>query len=180
MTSWNAGEGFASLGIGHFIWYPKGVNGPYEESFPELVRFLAGNGKKLPAWLKAADDCPWNSKAEFQADIRSERMNELRTSSRRPFGSKVSSSLYGWRKRCRSCSQGAPENRREVIKARFEKLTESGNGTFAVIDYVNFKGEGRIQTSDIAGKGGACSRCSTEWKRGSRRFRRLASRRRGS
>ena len=24
LTSWNAGENFASLGIGHFIWYPKG------------------------------------------------------------------------------------------------------------------------------------------------------------
>jgi hypothetical protein len=30
LTSWNTGENFASLGIGHFIWYPKGVNGPFE------------------------------------------------------------------------------------------------------------------------------------------------------
>ena len=28
LTSWNAGENFASLGIGHFIWYPKGRRGP--------------------------------------------------------------------------------------------------------------------------------------------------------
>ncbi|MGZ5512150.1 MAG: hypothetical protein ACXWG7_02070, partial [Chthoniobacterales bacterium] len=35
LTSWNAGENFASLGIGHFIWYPKDVRGPFEESFPD-------------------------------------------------------------------------------------------------------------------------------------------------
>ncbi|HEX4630297.1 MAG TPA: hypothetical protein VH188_04970, partial [Chthoniobacterales bacterium] len=35
LTSWNAGENFASLGIGHFIWYPKGVRGPFDESFPK-------------------------------------------------------------------------------------------------------------------------------------------------
>src|SRR5687767_5521069 len=28
LTSWNVGEDFASLGIGHFIWYPKGMDGP--------------------------------------------------------------------------------------------------------------------------------------------------------
>src|SRR4051794_39519410 len=33
LTSWNAGEDFASLGIGHFIWYPEGRRGPFEESF---------------------------------------------------------------------------------------------------------------------------------------------------
>ena len=39
LTSWNTGENFASLGIGHFIWYPKGVRGPFEESFPAFVDF---------------------------------------------------------------------------------------------------------------------------------------------
>ena len=42
LTSWNEGENFASLGIGHFIWYPKNQRGPFEESFPKLVSFIAG------------------------------------------------------------------------------------------------------------------------------------------
>src|ERR1700759_965933 len=67
LTSWNVGENFASLGIGHFIWYPKGINGPFEESFPPLVKFLSANGAKVPAWLKPDDDCPWSSRAEFLA-----------------------------------------------------------------------------------------------------------------
>ena len=40
LTSWNTGENFASLGIGHFIWYPAGAHGPFEESFPPLVRYV--------------------------------------------------------------------------------------------------------------------------------------------
>jgi hypothetical protein len=51
LTSWNAGENFASLGIGHFIWYPAGVEGPFEESFPKLVAWLTRDGVKLPSWL---------------------------------------------------------------------------------------------------------------------------------
>src|SRR5690349_20237862 len=40
LTSWNTGENFASLGIGHFIWYPAGARGPFEESFPPFVRYV--------------------------------------------------------------------------------------------------------------------------------------------
>jgi hypothetical protein len=41
LTAWNSGEDFASLGIGHFIWYPAGRRGPFEESFPPLLQYLA-------------------------------------------------------------------------------------------------------------------------------------------
>src|SRR6202051_4568570 len=78
LTSWNSGENFASLGIGHFIWYPKGVNGPFEESFPLLLKFFAANAVKTPAWLKAEDPCPWSTRAEFLAATKSEKMTELR------------------------------------------------------------------------------------------------------
>src|ERR1044072_2929857 len=75
LTSWNTGENFASLGIGHFIWYPRCVERPFEESFPALVKFLEANGRDVPAWLHG--DCPWSTRAAFQADQRSARMNEL-------------------------------------------------------------------------------------------------------
>ena len=78
LTSWNSGEAFASLGIGHFIWYPSGQRGPFEESFPGLVRFLAANGVKLPAWLKQGAPCPWRTRSEFQAASKGKQMAELR------------------------------------------------------------------------------------------------------
>ena len=76
LTSWNEGEGFASLGIGHFIWYPAGARGPFEESFPALVRFLAAQGARPPPWLDGA--CPWRTRAEFQAAFHGEKLNALR------------------------------------------------------------------------------------------------------
>src|SRR6266513_2537733 len=52
LTSWNEGENFASLGIGHFIWYPKGARGPFEESFPRFLSFARNNRALLPVWLQ--------------------------------------------------------------------------------------------------------------------------------
>ena len=57
LTSWNKGEDFASLGIGHFIWYPAGRRGPFEESFPRLLEYLSKNGVVLPAWLRGEVPC---------------------------------------------------------------------------------------------------------------------------
>src|SRR6185369_12802640 len=48
LTAWNQGEDFASLGIGHFIWYPAGRPGPFEESFPPMVEFIRTRGPTLP------------------------------------------------------------------------------------------------------------------------------------
>src|SRR6186713_1766627 len=78
LTSWNGGESFASLGIGHFIWYPRGQNGPFEESFPKLVAFLGAQGAEVPSWLKPGAPCPWNTRQEFQAALHEPRLNELR------------------------------------------------------------------------------------------------------
>src|SRR3954467_13922616 len=52
LTHWNKGEDFASLGIGHFIWYKAGARGPFTESFPGLLDALAASGRTLPAWLQ--------------------------------------------------------------------------------------------------------------------------------
>src|SRR5829696_2480132 len=74
LTSWNTGENFASLGIGHFIWYPKGVRGPFDESFPKFVQFAASRNAILPAVARAKEGCPWKSRAEFNAAAQSAPM----------------------------------------------------------------------------------------------------------
>jgi len=80
LTSWNEGENFASLGIGHFIWYPKDQRGPFEESFPKLASFISNRGVKLPTLLLRIDEtpCPWNSRAEFLHAQHTPEMNQLR------------------------------------------------------------------------------------------------------
>src|SRR5437016_7047868 len=78
LTSWNTGENFASLGIGHFIWYPKGERGPFDESFPKFVDFAELRRAKLPPVLRAKDGCPWKSRTEFYQAAQSAAMKELR------------------------------------------------------------------------------------------------------
>src|SRR5207247_6611358 len=67
LTSWNQGEDFASLGIGHFIWYPNGRRGPFDESFSKLVRFISKRGAKLPTFLLTSGEqrCPCTSRPEI-------------------------------------------------------------------------------------------------------------------
>jgi hypothetical protein len=151
LTSWNKGEDFASLGIGHFIWYPKGQDGPFEESFPKLVKFLSAHGVKTAPWMNG--DCPWNSKTEFEADFRSERMNELRNILANTV--KLQSAFLAERMRgaLPKMLDAANGGSRDTVKANFQRLLSSGAGTFALIDYVNFKGEGTNPKERYNGQG---------------------------
>ncbi len=153
LTSWNAGENFASLGIGHFIWYHAGARGPFEESFPKLLKFLSENGAHVPGWLSAQTDCPWTSRADFQRDFKSDRMNGLRDL--------LASTL---RLQSRFLAQRmedalpkmlaeAPTTKRELLKNNFLRLAATGTGTFALVDYVNFKGEGTNPSERYQGEG---------------------------
>ncbi|MDX1475907.1 MAG: hypothetical protein R3309_17165, partial [Reinekea sp.] len=58
---WNEGEEFPSLGIGHFIWYPAGKEGPFQETFPSLLEFYRLNGNDPPDWIGRLlnQDPPW-------------------------------------------------------------------------------------------------------------------------
>jgi hypothetical protein len=153
LTSWNEGEGFASLGIGHFIWYPKGVHGPYEESFPPLLKFLAEHGRKLPAWLSPPADCPWNSRAEFRAEAGSARMKELRSLLMDTVPLQSQFLAHRMESALPKLLAEAPAGKREHVKKQFERLASTGKGTFALIDYVNFKGEGTNPAERYKGEG---------------------------
>lgn len=151
LTSWNSGEAFASLGIGHFIWYPKGTSGPFEESFPKLVKFLGENGQSVPAWLQGA--CPWPNRAAFQADFHSVQMNELRDLLASTVRLQSRFLALRMREALPKMLDAAPAPQRVNVKAQFERLAATGAGTFALIDYVNFKGEGTKETERYRGEG---------------------------
>jgi len=153
LTSWNAGEDFASLGIGHFIWYPKGVRGPFEESFPPLVRFLEANGAKLPGWLKAGDPCPWRTRAEFEAEFRGEKLGALRALLAGTIRLQARFLAQRMEQALPKMLEAAPAGEREKVRAQFQRLAGSGAGTFALIDYVNFKGEGTKESERYRGEG---------------------------
>jgi hypothetical protein len=153
LTSWNSGEAFASLGIGHFIWYPRGQNGPFEESFPKLVAFLAAQGTELPGWLKPGAPCPWNTRQEFQAALHEPRLNELRDLLARTVRLQSKVLVQRLETSLPKLAAGAPAAERENISRQIERLKQSGPGTFALIDYVNFKGDGLLETERYKGQG---------------------------
>jgi hypothetical protein len=155
LTSWNAGEDFASLGIGHFIWYPKGRRGPFEESFPKLVSFISTRGAKLPALLLGTGEkpCPWNSRTEFLRAQHSTEMNQLRTFLVGTIDlqaefliARLESALP------KMLAEAAPSDRANV-QEQFQRLTKTSRGCYALVDYVNFKGEGVLHTERYQGQG---------------------------
>jgi len=155
LTSWNEGEDFASLGIGHFIWYPKGRRGPFEESFPKLVSFISKRGAKLPTLLLGAEEkpCPWNSRTEFLRAQHSTEMNQLR----RFLADTIDLQAEFLMARLESAlpkmlAEAGPSDRANV-QEQFERLTKTPQGCYALIDYVNFKGEGVLPTERYQGNG---------------------------
>jgi hypothetical protein len=156
LTSWNPGEDFASLGIGHFIWYPKGRRGPFEESFPKLVSFVSNRGAKLPTFLLGVDrgqPCPWNSRAEFLQAQNTTEMNQLRRFlvdtidlQAEFLVARLEAALP------KMLAEAAPADRTNV-RQQFERLTKTPQGCYALIDYVNFKGEGVLHTERYQGQG---------------------------
>jgi hypothetical protein len=155
LTSWNEGENFASLGIGHFIWYPKNQRGPFEESFPKLVSFVANRGAKLPPLLLRIDEtpCPWNSRAEFLHAQHTPELNQLRQFLADTVDFQAEFLIARLQNALpKMLAEAAPSDRANV-QQQFERMASTREGCFALADYVNFKGEGVLHTERYQGQG---------------------------
>ena len=154
LTSWNSGEEFPSLGIGHFIWYPQGTKGPFDESFPKMLSFIKEHGAKVPDWLSPTMPCPWLSRAEFLKDQSGEHMKQLRDLLSSTVGLQTDYIVQRLEGALPKILDKAPEGDRERVKKQFERVLHSGSaGAFALIDYVNFKGEGILDSEKYNGEG---------------------------
>ncbi|BCX46370.1 conserved hypothetical protein [Haloferula helveola] len=152
LTTWNAGEEFPSLGIGHFIWYPAGFNGRWTESWPQFVAYARKHGVQVPE-IGTRADAPWSTKAQFQAQFNGAEMSGLR----RWLASNVTLQTDFIIARSQAALPkilaAAPAADRARIKANYEKVATTTNGTYALIDYVNFKGDGTNTTERYNGQG---------------------------
>ncbi len=163
LTAWNAGEEFPSLGIGHFIWYPTGVRGPFTESWPQFIQFALNRGAAPPA-IARLRSCPWRSRAEFQSKTNSPEVAELRRwlAANVPLQAEFISQKS--RAALSKIIAAAPAKDRARIQNNYRKVATTSNGTYALIDYVNFKGEGINPKERYRGQGWGLLQVLTEMK----------------
>ena len=143
LVSWNSGENFPSLGIGHFIWAKSpGSNGRFGESLPELVNFYRSKGIKVPKVLEQNRYSPWRSRTELlsKRDSGDREIAELIDFFDRTRDTQV---LYIFERLENSLEKMLEASYdKENLRYQFYRVANSPNGLYALIDYVNFKGEG--------------------------------------
>ncbi|MDX8396091.1 MAG: hypothetical protein R8K22_06730 [Mariprofundaceae bacterium] len=154
LVAWNDGEYFASLGIGHFIWYPKNVQGPFEESFPALLKFMKTQHITLPDWLNGnSPDAPWHDKKQFLAEFQNHQTQQLIQFLHETKKVQIAFIVQRLEQALPKLLKVIEPTQQDTIRNRFEQLTNSAQGLYALIDYVNFKGEGTNPNERYQGQG---------------------------
>ena len=159
---WNDGEEFASLGIGHFIWFPKGHTERFREVFPMVLRYMQSHGVKLPDWLTPQSDLPWSSKAELMQakETHTKKYQELFHLLKSTFDTQASFMAQRTVDALPQMLETLSDPKeKETIKRRFYKMLYKADGSiderglYILIDYTNFKGEGTLKSERYKGQG---------------------------
>jgi hypothetical protein len=144
LVTWNPGEEFASLGIGHFIWHPKKRHSHFRDTFPELITYMKRAGVKLPYWLRGnkVPPCPWPNRAAFLRAKHSKKARDLQALMLNTIpiqaqfiASKTETTLF------RILKKTHPKEHNK-LKKNFYALAGTPKGVYVLADYLNFKGEG--------------------------------------
>ena len=155
LTWWKEGENFASLGIGHFIWFPHNCAAPFTETFPSLLIFMKGKGAKLPQWLakNPQQPCPWNSREDFFLQFHTQRMQQLRKFLTKTIDLQVQFIMFRLQDTLPSLLDTVSHEKKGHIQEQFNRIAQSPLGLYALIDYIHFKGEGTNPNEQYNGKG---------------------------
>jgi len=155
LVHWNEGEAFPSLGIGHFIWYPEGVDSRFVESFPQLIAYMNQRQAPVPDWLRARDplDAPWPDRAAFMQMQDSVRVAELREVLAGTQGLQAEFIFRRAQQSLGTILDEVPDHRQKVVQGYLEELSATPGGVYALMDYVNFKGEGLAESERYKGEG---------------------------
>ena len=152
---WSTNEGFASLGVGHFIWYPQGKIQRFKQTFPDLIRFLKSSGSEVPDWLLQQIEVGslWNSREELEQARGDEKFQALQKLLIDTSGLQVSFLFQRLDKALPRILTALHPSSHELIIRRFNRLKTSPGGLYPLVDYVNFKGEGSVPAEGYNGEG---------------------------
>lgn len=147
LLSWNKGEPFASLGIGHFIWSPSGVQHRYGDSFLELLVFLEQSGVLIPQWLRGQPVLPWANRDDFLMD-HGIKKQELSALLKETLPLQIQFIIKRFQQTIpKLVARLAKADQKQMIH-RLNGLIENEQGVYVLIDYLNFKGEGLSTNPD--------------------------------
>jgi len=145
LTVWNKGEAFPSFGLGHFIWYPKGVEAKFVETFPTFVEFAQEKGAVLPPPLVPSPDnfdAPWTDRNDFMHNINHRNMIMIRHFLANHIALQTEFIINRSENALGEILKDLTAEKREDISTKYYKIANSKGGMYPLIDYVNFKGEG--------------------------------------
>ena len=154
LTKWDGSDAdheFMYLGIAQNIWLPEGSNSMFQADWPTVAQRLQELGCKIKPWM--LNGCPWTTQEEFDADFNGKKMTWLRTHlSKEKF---VRAQAFCIAERLQrtmdpsspdSLLTGLTADQSALVEKNFDFVVNSKDplGVYALIDYVNFKGEGRL------------------------------------
>lgn len=162
LVHWNEGEDFASLGIGHFIWFSKGHTERFREVFPMVIAYMEQKGVQTPPWLTSRTPLPWDTKEAFWEAKRTQSQTY-----RELFDFLKSTMGYQAEFMAQRLSDALPQmletlddkQQRQMIVRRFKHVLYKQDGMiderglYILIDYTNFKGEGTLESERYNGQG---------------------------
>lgn len=151
LTTWNHGEDFASLGIGHFIWHPyPSKQASFNSGFPHLLKYIRERGANIPKWLHDRNSlyCPWQNRNEFLQAQFSPKMAELRDFLQRTIPIQAEYMTHHLQKILPNLLASAPPEERSFIYQKFCALARTPTGIYSLVDYLNFKGAGISSSYD--------------------------------
>ena len=159
---WNKGEDFASLGIGHAIWFPKGHTERFREVFPMMLSFMQKKGVEMPLWLTPQSDFPWQTKEAFNKakSTNTKKYKELFSLLKTTFGYQAEFMAERLSKALPKILESIDDKKKQkTIKRRFHEVMHNKDGSvnerglYILLDYTNFKGEGTLKSERYKGQG---------------------------
>lgn len=143
LIDWTPSEDFASLGIMHATWGSEKTI-KHQNGFLKFLYYVQSKGGTIPDFLQKNQDNPWNSRSSFfyAKTSNDPRMIQLQKFLQATKDLQVDFTIDQAAQACNKIIAKGKYNQNDILKLK--QLSSDAQGIFAIIDYVNFKGEGNL------------------------------------
>ncbi|HHL19232.1 MAG TPA: hypothetical protein ENJ33_05810 [Thiothrix sp.] len=155
LVHWNHGENFAAMGIGHWTWYPAGPRKhTFGNSFPGLLTHMERRGIALPLWLKQAkhSGAPWSSRRQLMSQKGSYKVRQLEDLLFNTRDIQAEYIIQRAKRAMPNLVRKTPSHLRSHVANNLNAVANTPGGWYALVDYVNFKGEGLHRSGGYRGQ----------------------------